>query len=118
MKFTRLVVVLAIGIFLLSISGLLYARNNPVTTREGIASDKQAAQEDNAEKKDSEQNTKVDEATLRNDIVSAKQAGDFKKVETLKAQLKAAHVGNSSEKQDDDKDSKGAKKESKEEEDE
>ncbi|MDD5436769.1 MAG: hypothetical protein PHX20_04415 [Candidatus Omnitrophica bacterium] len=111
MKLLRCVMVSAMCAFLLSTSALLYATDDPGTVKEEISADKAAIQAERAKMEGNAEAAKADEAVLRNDIVAAKQAGDYEKANALKAQLKAVHMANIQERQEDRKDLHDAKKE-------
>ena len=113
MKVVKFLAVLVLAVFMVSASSIAYAKNDPGTLKEEIASDKQAIKTQHDAMKSNAESAKAEEQGIKSDIKDARQAGDTEAVKALKEELNAAHEENIAGRDQDKKVLHDAKKEMK-----
>jgi hypothetical protein len=104
MKGSKLLAVVVVGIFLLSVAGLAYAADAQSTAKDAIKSQ-------HNEMKASADAAKSEEAALKSQIKDAKKSGDTEKAKSLRSELRTTHQQNVAERRQDVKDVHAQRKE-------
>jgi hypothetical protein len=111
MKALKAAAVVAAAVFATTISGPVYATDDPGTVKQELDADKAAIKAQKAEMKAAGQAARAEEKAIRSQIKEARQSGDTATADSLKAQLKETHKENVSQMKQDKKELGGMKKE-------
>ena len=113
MKNGKMVIAVAVSIFMLAAVGYASATDDAGAVKQDMKQDKAAIVAKHAEIKTNAMNAKSEEKTLKDQIKAAKQSGGKEQAKTLRSQLKSTHQGNVAERRQDKKDLGAIKKDMK-----